>query len=133
MTAYERLDLLFQQNNGIVKTSQVFGKRHYQINILCLCQATWCGTGDTWNLCFIRCMDGCHVCAAPSLRAGGILPRERISFSEYRDKFILKGGLLVAVMVDLDAPFTMDVNAIIKGTTVGIEEEENMIASIVFR
>lgn len=23
MTAYERLDLLFQQNNGIVKTSQV--------------------------------------------------------------------------------------------------------------
>ena len=35
-------------------------------------------------------------------------------------------------MVDLDAPFTMDVDAIIKGVMFGIEEEENMIASIVF-
>ena len=31
---------------------------------------------------------------------------ERISLSEYRDKFILKGGMLVAAMVGLDArPF----------------------------
>ena len=28
---------------------------------------------------------------------------ERISLSEYRDKFILKGGMLVAAMVGLDA------------------------------
>lgn len=32
---------------------------------------------------------------------------ERISLSEYRDKFILKGGMLVAAMVGLDARSTM--------------------------
>ena len=33
---------------------------------------------------------------------------ERISLSEYRDKFILKGGMLVAAMVGLDARSTME-------------------------
>ena len=56
---------------------------------------------------------------------------ERISLSEYRDKFILKGGMLVAAMVGLDARSTMDIDATVKGATVGIEEVENMIASIV--
>lgn len=37
---------------------------------------------------------------------------ERISLSEYRDKFILKGGMLVAAMVGLDARSTMDIDAI---------------------
>ena len=32
---------------------------------------------------------------------------ERITLSEYRDKFILKGGMLVAAMVGLDARWTM--------------------------
>lgn len=56
---------------------------------------------------------------------------ERISLSDYRDKFILKGGMLVAAMVGLDARSTMDIDATIKGATVGIEEVENMIAAIV--
>lgn len=56
---------------------------------------------------------------------------ERISLSEYRDKFILKGGMLVAAMVGLDARSTMDIDATIKGATVGIEEVENMISTIV--
>ena len=51
---------------------------------------------------------------------------ERISLSEYRDKFILKGGMLVAAMVGLDARSTMDIDATVKGATVGIEEVENM-------
>ena len=42
---------------------------------------------------------------------------ERISLSEYRDKFILKGGMLVAAMVGLDARSTMDLDATIKGAT----------------
>lgn len=50
---------------------------------------------------------------------------ERISLSEYRDKFILKGGMLVAAMVGLDARSTMDIDATVKGATVGIEEVEN--------
>ena len=56
---------------------------------------------------------------------------ERIALSEYRDKFILKGGMLVAAMVGLDARSTMDIDATIKGATVGIEEVENMIAAII--
>ena len=56
---------------------------------------------------------------------------ERISLSEYRDKFILKGGMLVAAMVGLDARSTMDLDATIKGATVGVEEVENIMADIV--
>lgn len=56
---------------------------------------------------------------------------ERISLSEYRDKFILKGGMLVAAMVGLDARSTMDIDATIKGATVGIEEVQRIILSIV--
>lgn len=40
---------------------------------------------------------------------------ERISLSEYKDRFILKGGMLVAAMVGLDARATMDLDATIKG------------------
>ncbi len=40
---------------------------------------------------------------------------ERISLFAYRDKFILKGGMLVAAMVGLDARSTMDLDATVKG------------------
>lgn len=40
---------------------------------------------------------------------------ERISLLAYRDKLILKGGMLVAAMVDLDARSTMDLDATVKG------------------
>lgn len=56
---------------------------------------------------------------------------ERISLSEYRDKFILKGGMLVAAMVGLDARSTMDMDATVKGATIGIPEVEAMIATII--
>ena len=56
---------------------------------------------------------------------------ERISLSEYRDKFILKGGMLVAAMVGLDARSTMDLDATVKGANVNVEEIENLIAAIV--
>lgn len=56
---------------------------------------------------------------------------ERVSLSEYRNKFILKGGMLVAAMVGLDARSTMDIDATVKGATVGIEEVASMIDSII--
>lgn len=56
---------------------------------------------------------------------------ERISISKYQDKFILKGGMLVAAMVGLDARATMDIDATIKGVDVNLEEVENIIADIV--
>lgn len=40
---------------------------------------------------------------------------ERISLSSYKDKFILKGGMLIAAMVGLDSRTTMDMDATLKG------------------
>ena len=56
---------------------------------------------------------------------------ERTSISEYKDRFILKGGMLVAAMVGLDARSTMDIDATVKGATVGVKEAEKMIDSII--
>ena len=56
---------------------------------------------------------------------------ERISLSEYKDKFILKGGMLVAAMVGLDARSTMDLDATVKGANVNVEDVENLISAIV--
>lgn len=56
---------------------------------------------------------------------------ERISISQYHDKFILKGGMLVAAMVGLDARATMDMDATIKGADVNVETVERIIFDIV--
>ena len=40
---------------------------------------------------------------------------ERVSVSEYRENFILKGGFLSAAMVGLDSRATMDMDATVKG------------------
>lgn len=55
---------------------------------------------------------------------------ERISLSEYKYQFILKGGMLVAAMVGLDARSTMDMDATIKGANVSVEDVEKMITTI---
>lgn len=56
---------------------------------------------------------------------------ERISVSEYRDKFILKGGMLVDAMVGMDARSTMDLDATVKGANVHVEDVENIISAII--
>ena len=56
---------------------------------------------------------------------------ERISLSEYKNQFILKGGMLVAAMVGLDARSTMDLDATIKGTNVSVEDVEMIISKII--
>ena len=56
---------------------------------------------------------------------------ERISLSEYKNQFILKGGMLVAAMVGLDARATMDLDATIKGTNVSVEAVEMIISQII--
>ena len=56
---------------------------------------------------------------------------ERISLSEYKDQFILKGGMLVAAMVGLDARATMDIDATIKGTNVSVADVETIISRII--
>ncbi len=56
---------------------------------------------------------------------------ERISLSEYKDKFILKGGMLVAAMVGLDARATMDLDAAIKGANVSLTDVEMIVSNII--
>ena len=56
---------------------------------------------------------------------------ERISLSEYKNQFILKGGMLVAAMVGLDARANMDLDATIKGTNVSVEDVEMIISQII--
>lgn len=56
---------------------------------------------------------------------------ERISLSQYQDKFILKGGMLVAAMVGLDARATMDIDATINGADVNVEAVESIIMDII--
>ena len=58
---------------------------------------------------------------------------KRISLSEYKDKFILKDGMLVAAMVGLDARATMDLDATIKDANVNLTDVETIISNIIAR
>lgn len=53
---------------------------------------------------------------------------ERISLSKYRDKFILKGGMLVAAMVGIDTRSTMDMDATIRGIVFSEEALNEILA-----
>ena len=55
---------------------------------------------------------------------------ERIALSEYRDHFVLKGGMLIAAMVGLDTRSTMDMDATMKGVPVNEESVKNMVEAI---
>ena len=58
---------------------------------------------------------------------------KRISLSEYKDKFILKDGMLVAAMFGLDARATMDLDATIKDANVSLTDVETIISNIIAR
>ncbi len=55
---------------------------------------------------------------------------ERISLSKYKWNFILKGGMLVAAMVGLDARSTIDMDATIKGYQLNEENLRNVFDEI---
>lgn len=55
---------------------------------------------------------------------------ERIAVSDYKHNFILKGGMLIAAMVGIDARTTMDMDATIKGQTLSETELTLMIENI---
>jgi len=56
---------------------------------------------------------------------------ERISISKYKDKFILKGGMLIAAMVGIDTRSTMDMDATIKGQAVNKDNISQILNEIV--
>lgn len=55
---------------------------------------------------------------------------ERLSMSEYRDNFVLKGGLLVASLIGIDERTTMDMDTTIVGYPVTEESMEALIKDI---
>lgn len=55
---------------------------------------------------------------------------ERISLSEFKDKFILKGGMLVAAIVGVDMRSTVDMDATIKSYPVTFDSIKNIFDSI---
>ncbi len=56
---------------------------------------------------------------------------ERISLSPYKDRFILKGGMLVSALVGLDTRATMDIDATVKGLPVTASTMEQIMAEII--
>jgi len=55
---------------------------------------------------------------------------ERISISNYRNNFILKGGMLIAAMVGIDTRTTMDLDATIKAQILNKAEITTIISDI---
>ena len=55
---------------------------------------------------------------------------ERISLSPYRDRFILKGGLLVSALVGMDIRATMDIDTTVKGLPVTETQMESIMREI---
>ena len=56
---------------------------------------------------------------------------ERVALSEYREKLILKGGLLVSSLVGTTMRSTMDTDMTVRGATVSQDEVRNMIEAII--
>lgn len=55
---------------------------------------------------------------------------ERISISEYKDNFILKGGMLISAMLGIDSRTTMDMDTTIKGLPLTKDNITNIMDEI---
>lgn len=56
---------------------------------------------------------------------------ERISLSDYKDNFVLKGGMLVSAMVGLDNRATMDIDTTLRNLPLNPENAEKIVQSII--
>ena len=55
---------------------------------------------------------------------------ERISLSQYKDNFILKGGMLISAMLGIDSRTTMDMDTTIKGFELNEENITKILSEI---
>lgn len=55
---------------------------------------------------------------------------ERIASSEYKDNFIIKGGMLVTAMVGVALRSTMDIDTSIKNQNLSVADAKNIVESI---
>lgn len=56
---------------------------------------------------------------------------ERISLSKYRERFILKGGMLVSVLVGLENMATMDIDTTIKNLPLSVDNVTDILTEII--
>lgn len=56
---------------------------------------------------------------------------ERVALSQYRNNFILKGGMLVAAVVGLETRATMDIDTTVKSLALTIEKAQKVIEDII--
>ncbi|MBQ8944361.1 MAG: nucleotidyl transferase AbiEii/AbiGii toxin family protein [Clostridia bacterium] len=56
---------------------------------------------------------------------------ERVSLSDYKDRFILKGGLLVSSLVGVDMRATMDIDTTVKALPLTVEDIRKTIEEII--
>ena len=56
---------------------------------------------------------------------------ERVSLSPYKDRFILKGGMLVSALVGVDTRATMDIDATVKGLPLTTADAERILTEII--
>jgi hypothetical protein len=56
---------------------------------------------------------------------------ERISLSNYRNYFILKGGMLVSVIVGLNTRATMDIDTTVKSISLTLQEAKKVIQDVI--
>lgn len=56
---------------------------------------------------------------------------ERLSLSQYRDNFIIKGGMLVSSMIGTERRTTMDLDTTIKGQELSIDNARDVVSDII--
>lgn len=55
---------------------------------------------------------------------------ERVSVSDYRNHFVLKGGMLVASLIGIDIRATMDIDTTVKSLPVNADDAQRIISEI---
>lgn len=55
---------------------------------------------------------------------------ERVSVSDYRNHFILKGGMLVASIIGIDMRATMDIDTTVKSLSVNVDDAQRIVSEI---
>jgi len=55
---------------------------------------------------------------------------ERVAMSPYKDKFVLKGGMLVSSMVGIKSRATMDIDATVEGVPLNADDIQRIVSDI---
>ena len=80
----------------------------------------------------VKNLSGGNSDVAQTLIRNYIMERflERLSLSEYRNNFILKGGMLVASIVGVDMRATMDIDTTVKALPLNEQDARRIVEGI---